>query len=689
MKPCFWLLICCGFLVFDLTACQAEVTSLPHWRWERAEAGLPRRAIMLAVAADPLTDDRFWAGYYAPAGLATTHDGGQTWTTGAAGLADNPVFDLLPQPILSNGQVDLWAATRDGLLGSADAGASWQPVTGLPAVTAFALAADATGRLYVGLDGVGVYAEAQNGQGWQALAANESPLASAAVISLAVSPDGRYLYAGTSGQGVFASQDGGQTWQSTYPGRYITNLAVNPVNPTQAMASLREQTIKEDGLARVLDNYSTQDRLTRTLDGGQSWHTLLSLAWAQDEVTALLWLADGVVGAGTGQGEIYRSPDSGETWQQGGPGRAAGSILGLAAVRSASGVEKFLAATWNGLYASIDEGQTWAYLAPSVGSPNAQTLLTTDAGVLLGAQTGLFRWQPDTRCWTLLTDEFPLGVASLAVAPQDGQRLYLGTSFAGVYYSHDAGASWQPTSSPGVGIPALAVDPQEPNHLYLLAAWERPYESQDGGQTWHARWAGLGEVLETTSLAVDPLEPVVYVGTETGLYRSRKLEEWQGKLQTLLFQMCPDWLCASPYRSEIWQLVAPELNEQSILALLPQAGSSIFGNDPVLYIGATRGAYRSLDRGDTVQGPTGEPGWGYGLADISVTAFLADPAESRLLYAGTAYAGVYQSANGGQTWQPIGPPDLSDEVVKAMAWGPDEELFVAAAGGVWVGQRVD
>jgi photosystem II stability/assembly factor-like uncharacterized protein len=70
-----------------------------------------------------------------------------------------------------------------------------------------------------------------------------------------------------------------------------------------------------------------------------------------------------------------------------------------------------------------------------------------------------------------------------------------------------------------------------------------------------------------------------------------------------------------------------------------------------------------------------------------VTAFLFDPVDSQQLYAGTAYHGVYASTDGGQHWQTIGPAELDNELVEALAWGPAGELFVAAAGGVWRGVR--
>ena len=76
------------------------------------------------------------------------------------------------------------------------------------------------------------------------------------------------------------------------------------------------------------------------------------------------------------------------------------------------------------------------------------------------------------------------------------------------------------------------------------------------------------------------------------------------------------------------------------------------------------------------------------LANImSVTAFLIDPDEPRLLYAGTAYNGVYQSVDGGKMWQPIGPTEMSEDVIESMAWGPNGEIFFVTTNGVWLGEK--
>lgn len=623
--------------ILYLAACQA--IPAPQWRWERVEAGLPHQAIVTSVVANPLDPNQLWAGYYAAGGLATSRDGGQTWTPAIESLRENPVFRVLT--VSRGDKIEVWAATRQGLHHSLDGGVSWQLDTkGLPRQTVFALAADATERLYVGLDDGGIYTRPPAEQEWRPLAIEE-PLASAAVLSLAVSPDGQYLYAGTSGQGVFASRDGGKTWSAENPGAYVPNLALNPNDPKQTVASLGRE-------------------LVRTRNGGQSWQTL-PVAWAQDEVDSLLWLPDGTLGAGTGEGGLYRSLDGGDTWLEGSTGLVGrGGVLDLESV----GGQQFVAGTWGGVYGSSDGGESWQDLAPSLGSPLARTLLNRAGELLLGTQAGLFRWQPATQAWLTMPTDFPsVGVQALALDPANPQVLYAGTLADGLYRSNDAGQSWQRLPAVGVGIPTLAIDPADSQHLYILAAWERVYESHDGGQTWQANWTGLGETLETASIAVDATTSggsTVYVGAETGLYRSQ--------------------------RGQDWERMASLLADQSVLALLVQPQPSSTGGNSMLYIGATRGLYRSSDGGASLQSCRPEvQSWGCGLEQISVTALLAAPDQPQRLYAGAAYHGVYQSLDGGYTWQPIGPEGLNSDLIASLAWGPEGELFVAVESGVWRG----
>lgn len=641
------------------------------WHWERAEAGLPHEAVVLSLAVDPTDPKRLWAGYYAPSGLAVSEDGGETWAYNAEGLGDNPIFELLYLP----GSF-LLAATRDGLLESSDGGASWKPVSeGLPQAAAFALATDESGHVYVGFDDAGLYKGKPGSDIWTPLANNPgSELTTAAVLSLTVAPGGTHLYVGTSGRGLYASQDGGQTWTAAFPKDFVPNLALNPYQPRKAIASLR-------------------DRMVRTEDGGESWDTL-PVVWAQDEVVSLLWLADsametdhenknssGTLWAGTGQGQVYYSHDEGDSWTRTADhpsGQGAILTLAIAGERPPSGSPRLLAGTWTGIYASENSGQSWTYISPSLGVPNANALLASDSGLLVGTRSGLFRWQPTTEQWarvlirpltrtenlestsSLYSKDSPVGgVSTLGVAPSDGRVVYAGGALSGLYRSNDGGLNWsQVPSELEVGIRKLIIGPDSVDHVYMLAAWERMYESSDGGRSWRTRWTGLGTTTETISLAIDPLNSsTIYLGTDTGLYRSR-------------------------YGGEDWRSVGHPLGDQTVLTLAARPAPNGKGELSVLYIGATRGAYISHDGGDSVER------WGRGLEDTSVTAFLFAPNSSQIVYAGTAHAGLYRSVNGGETWQPLGPPEPGGGVVEGLAWDPGGKLFIASANGVWVGRAI-
>lgn len=142
-------------------------------------------------------------------GLQRSTDEGRTWSK------VGPVPDGLIDISASGKDADtLYAATKDGLLKSVDAGRSWQPahVIKRPATM---VQVSGRGKVYAFIFGTGLVRADDGGVNWQLVS---NAFGGAYVLHLAVDKkDGRRLYAvtlnpETRAQAVLMSKDGGASW---------------------------------------------------------------------------------------------------------------------------------------------------------------------------------------------------------------------------------------------------------------------------------------------------------------------------------------------------------------------------------------------------------------------------------------------------------------------------------------------
>lgn len=293
-------------------------------------------------------------------------------------------------------------------------------------------------------------------------------------------------------------------------------------------------------------------------------------------------------------------------------------------------------------------------------------------------------------------------VRSLAIHPDDPDRVFAGTSAGQFYESRDGGRSWSDAGShlpfPGWLLSALRFDPNKPKEgqprlwVSLQGVWGGGHVafSDDLGKTWVSRAGGL------------PVEPVYTIALVPG----REGRLYAGTL------------------SGVWGTEDGGVSWQRLTSELPQAQkvTSLFV-DPIqtdtVIAGTWRQAYRSDDGGKTWAGvfngmvldsevfsltPIPERpgeiwattcGWVYrtldrggqwvrfkeGFEERRTPSFAALP-DGKLL-AGTV-AGLHVSIDGGQTWKRTGDPALS---IQAIAWHPKrpDRIFLGTEGsGVWV-----
>jgi len=231
-------------------------------------------------------------------------------------------------------------------------------------------------------------------------------------------------------------------------------------------------------------------------------------------------------------------------------------------------------------------------------------------------------------------------------------RLLVATS-DGPYVSFSWGDYWEPLQR------RLPFDVQA---FYCLGprafagGGDGLYTSYDYGEFWEKvpSWEGGAVTALLTSFYFEH-EPVIFVGTQDGLYRSRDggEEEWQRMGGTLLTGFV---------NAMVWP-------------------------GPTLFVGTSRGLFRSDDGGEE---------WdnlGNGLPAASVLSvevssyFGIEP----VVFAGLEGAGLYRSRDGGENFESVSEERWADRSVRVIYWwksalfvGTDDGLFVSQdAGDNW------
>lgn len=243
---------------------------------------------------------------------------------------------------------------------------------------------------------------------------------------------------------------------------------------------------------------------------------------------------------------------------------------------------------------------------------------------------------------------------------------------------------WTMIETPNdIMVSAVAVDTKttDTDILYIGAANEMAiYRSTDAGENW-TRYVLSEEALGmVTEIAVDSIQNLVYVGTDTaGVFRLRDV----GSDMTLSGQLLLDERVQeivldeagtgmafartdnNLYRAENFGLKWVTVNN---LKSLPTA-LAIAGTDPVIYVGTVdRGLLKSQDGGFTWalanDGLNMIPG-----SRLQISALTVDPAQSHVLYVASNY--LYGSTTAHST-----PSVVALSVNEARTWNLLDDSMV-------------
>ncbi|HEY6912240.1 MAG TPA: hypothetical protein VI356_22870 [Myxococcales bacterium] len=355
-------------------------------------------------------------------GLFRSTDGCATWTSANDGLRSPTTLDVK----LSVACGTIQASSVDGLFVWNGMTARWDPAP-LPPGETWLLeeACGASGNVYAfGSSGSVRYL---SGDSWAS-----APRVSFAIMNLAVSPrDDRILLAidGNEPKRLMRSTDRGKTWAA------IASEVDRVAFRKDGVAFASTEWIGEG--VSILE--STDDGSTWVDSSGSLPATSIQLAFdADDAARVYAGLSTGILGHG-----VVRRDSDAARWEP----ASAGLRTACASRVSAQPQSGIVFATVEGaLYASRDEGNSWATFGPAGATAIA--------------------WAPSDEATLAVTTAGTFGIAP---------RLLL---------SHDGGVTWSETLR-NVGS-AVAFDPADSRVVFATLEDGEFVRSLDGGATWSA-----------------------------------------------------------------------------------------------------------------------------------------------------------------------------------------------------------
>ncbi len=530
--------------------------------------------------------------------------------------------------------------------------------------------------VYAGTVG-GVYRSDDGGLSWTWSALG---MTHTRVLSLAMDPDDGTLYAGTNG-GVYISEDGAASWFAAGPGIIGLDSWQGGVATLLAVG---------DGVV-----YAGVDQLFRTVDAGDTWQQLGPLAAG---IRSIHQTAEGALLAGTFANGIWRSTDDGATFVQAHPGKSSASIPYPSDVVSivARPDGALIAAEYaffNGarLVRSFDGGASWqtgtamgAKIEDLVIHPTATPAVAysaIDSSTIQNGDESVVRSPDGGKSWleTALAKEYR--VETLAIDPQDPKTVF--AAGLGLWRSTDSGATFAPAIDGLVAseVTGIAAAPGT-SGLWVATVSQCLQRTDDGGATFETA-PDLPCPGTAAAVATSPADPLrvhtsidgkLFTSADGGASFAKTMPNSGWFPHVVADQTTPGRAWAGAHQHGVWSWHGPTSTWGDITVGIPKKilGLTVSATEPAVVYAAVNGPgtlYRRIIDAD----PTWEAmGWSLPIIPTGV-AVHADT-----VYAFDDAGGLVRTVDAGDSWTALPTAGLQ---VRAMAFGPDGQLFAATPSG--------
>ncbi len=507
-----------------------------------------------------------------------------------------------------------------------------------------------------------LFRSSDGGKTWEAL----PDMRGKSIRALAIaSSDSKVLTAGTL-EGVYRSTDSGEKWVRISPAGHaeikdIESIAVDPKNPNVVYAGTWHLAWKTD-------------------DGGVTWHHITKGMIEDSDVFSIIIDSTNpeVVYASACSG-IYSSDNGGETFRkvQGMPFSARRTRV---LKQDPHNSKIVYAGTTEGLWKTTDAGKTWK----RTGNPETvvndvlidprnskMVLLATDRSGVIASDDAAQTFRPSNHGYAHRY------VTAILADKNDPDTIFVGVvndrEWGGVFSYRNGGKRWE-QSSIGLGGRDVFTLRQADNGaliagtnrgIFILdrkAAKWRPSNTIVNGQasppitktkkgTKVAAKPPVTSVLDARVSEIEVTPQRWLAATSAGLFTSTNAgKSWSGgpvigKNDFVSAQSDGDLIVAatrgevvfSTDRGTTWQQAALPANVKVIRGVTVTPDAQIM-------VASREGAFRSTDSGTTWQRMLN------GLPDREISSISYDESGKSLLATSMAIGTVFQSSDGGQTW---------------------------------------
>jgi len=581
-----------------------------------------------SLAYDPQNPDRVFLGTSTGV-IFVSDDGGHNWSRFAKlGAGDDYVLDHMafdPQNS-KNIFVSAWSVQDQNagdIFRTRNGGKDWESLPGMHGKSVRAMAVSASDNKVIvagALDGV--YRSNDGGNNWQRISSNDGVVKN--IESIAVDPkDPNVVYAGTWHL-AWKTSDGGANWQHINKGMIddsdVFSIIVSAANPSEVFASAcsgiyksvsggdqfekikgipftarRTRVLKQDPSNPAIVYAGTTEGLWKSVDEGKNWKRVGSPEVVVNDVLVDPRNSQRVLLA-TDRSGVLASNDSATTFTASNHGyshRYVSAILADTKEPNTLYIGLVNDREFGGVFFTRDGGQNWLQKSSGLDGRDVFTLNQSHNGTLVaGTNKGLFELVSGSSSWHPINNVVLEKSVSRTVTLKSGKKKTV-TSIASTHSLLDGRVS----------------DTDLGSSRWFAATSAGLFTSKDQGKV----WVGGPVTGEKDFVSVQAQDGLVVAATRSTVLVS----EDQGK---------------------IWQparLASYAINIRSVTV----------APDGQIFVATREGAFHSADSGKT---------WNHvvaGLPDKDITSVAYDGSHKRLLATSGQTGVVFESADGGNTWQ--------------------------------------